>query len=370
MINVLHSIDTPGPGGAETVYLNIINGLDQEKFLSYPVIPSEGWLYNCLSDKGYKPIIINSSGSFSLNYLYSLIIEILRNNIDLIHSHLFGSNLYCSIAGIITRKPVISTFHGFIDAVGDRLEKSKMLIINQGSRKIVFVSNQLKKYYVDKYCLSSYKSEVVYNGIDVENYSIDINNDLRKKLGFRQRDVIIGSIGNIRSSKGYETLLKAAANVNKINKDIKFVIAGEGSGEIYEKLMKLKNKMNLNDTVYFLGFVKNTIHFLDGIDIYLLCSISEGFSLSLTEAIACGLPVIATRCGGPEEIIDIFNAGVLVDKYDIETITNEILKYSMIVTKKSYNNLNTKKIIDTPFSLTYMNRMYKSMYSGIVKQLR
>ncbi len=118
MLNILHSIDTPGPGGAETVYLDIVTRLDRDRFTSFPVIPEKGWIYDQLQEQGFDPIIIDSTGSFNTRYLWELIKLIRKQKIDLIHSHLFGSNVYCSLAGLLTSTPVISTFHGFVDATG------------------------------------------------------------------------------------------------------------------------------------------------------------------------------------------------------------------------------------------------------------
>lgn len=325
-VNILHAIDTPGPGGAETVYSDIVIGMDCARFTSYPVIPAKGWLYDRLHEHGHDPIIIDAEGSFNIGYLWQLVRVIGKHDIALIHSHLLGSNVYCSIAGLLTSTPVISTFHGFVDAEGTgKAMKAKFAVLNKGSRKIVFVSQLLKSHFVEKYGVDPSRAEVIYNGIDTKKFKPGKSNVLRKKLGLDNDDILVGAIGNIRPAKGYDLLLRAAAEVKKQRQGVKFIIAGQGSGLLYQELLSLRDRLDIKDTVFFLGYMEDTVQFLHNIDVFLLSSKSEGFSISLVEAMACGLPVIATRCGGPEEIVEHAVTGIFVQPGDPHLLANAIV---------------------------------------------
>ncbi len=366
MLNILHSIDTPGPGGAETVYIDIVTGLDRDRFKSFPVIPAKGWLYDRLQEQGFDPIIIDSKGSFNFGYLWQLIRAIRKHNIDLIHSHLFGSNVYCSLAGLFTSTPVISTFHGFVDAAGaGRAMGWKIAVINKRSKKIVFVSHQLKKHFIEKHGIAQARAEVIYNGINTNKFKPGENNALREKLGLASDDILVGSIGNVRPAKGYDTLLRVAAEVKKKRSDVKFVIAGQKSGELYPELLALKENLNLNDTVFFLGFVEDTVPLLQGINVFLLCSTSEGFSLSLIEAMACGLTVIATKCGGPEEIIEHGVNGILVSSGDPHLIVKAILCRDRLLETTMVEN--AVPMVNERFSLNAVMGQYERLIEEICR---
>jgi hypothetical protein len=95
MIRVLHTIDTTGPGGAETVFINLVKGLDPNRFESFAAIRGPGWVSDNLRKHQIQPIFINTRGAFSLKYLYGMIRIIKFLKIDVIQSHLFGANLYC-----------------------------------------------------------------------------------------------------------------------------------------------------------------------------------------------------------------------------------------------------------------------------------
>ena len=327
MINILHSIDTIGPGGAEKVFLTLAKALEERRtYRNFVVIPGKGWVYDELKGIGLEPILLNARGSFNIKYLYALIRIVKKLRINVIQSHLLGSNVYCSLAGKICGIPVISTFHGFVDAESnDKLLINKLRIVNWGSAWVVFVSNHLKSYFDTHFRFNDKKVKVIYNGIELHLKERKKRDSIRKLLGLRNDDILIGSIGNIREAKGYNYLLEAAARVVKSRPECKFVIVGEGSGKLYDDLLAIKKRMHLEDNLFFVGFRQDINEILDGLDIFVLSSISEGFSISTIEAMASGIPVICTRSGGPEEIVSPGKDGLLVEPKDPEALAEKIL---------------------------------------------
>ena len=366
MINILHTIDTTGPGGAESVFLQLIHGLDKERFRSFAAIPGKGWVYDRLVKGGLTPMFINASGSFSVRYLLQLIDIIRRHDIDIIQSHLFGSNVYCSLAGMICRRPVISTFHGFVDAEKrDRFLKIKFSLINRGSKKIVFVSEQLRKHYLGMHGLNEGKAVTIHNGVDLAAYSRSGRGEIRKELGLGRDHVLIGSIGNIRPAKGYDHLLRAASLIAKHHPECRFVIAGQGSGALYEGLLRLKKELGLDDKVHFIGFRDNIHDILSDLDIFVLPSTSEGFSIVTLEAIASRVPVIITRSGGPEEIVDK-ESGILVSPGNEQELADAIGK--MIADKRMRIRVvrNAYDIVQKKFSLQSLVEKYEGLYCSVL----
>jgi len=369
MINILHAIDTSGPGGAETVFLNITENLDPKKYRSFITVSGTGWLHARLREKGFKPYVINSKGSFSLKYLWALVKLVRKHKIQIIHSHLFGSNVYCSIAGLILRIPVISTFHGYIDAhKNDKLLNIKFRLIAAGSEKIVFVSEHLKRHFLKYKRFNPRQTVVVHNGVDTSRFSPrkTDTNVFKKALGIRGNDILIGSIGNIRAPKGYDILLRAAAKLKDIRKDCKFAIAGEGSGALYDELLNLQKKLNLQDTVFFLGFRQDPEFLLNNFDIFLLPSTSEGFCISTIEAMACMKPVIATSSGGPQEIIEDHRNGILVAPNDPDALASAVL--GLLADQQKMQQLAgiALKEVRNKFSNDLLIQKYEALYQMMV----
>jgi len=363
VINILHTIDTTGPGGAETVFLNIINGLDRSKFQTSVAICGKGWVNDQLIKNGWDPLFLSAKGSFNFRYILQLIAIIWEKKIDIIQSHLMGSNVYCSLAGWVCRVPVISTFHGFVDTdSNDRLIKMRFALINKGSNRIIFVSDQLKNHFINKYKLSINKCLTIYNGVDSEMFQPCNSGRIRRELGFDKEHVIIGSIGNIRYAKGYDHLLHAAAKIVARHPECRFVIAGEGSGALFADLLSLKSKLGLDGKVIFLGFRSDVAEILKSIDIFILPSTSEGFSIATIEAMACCKPVIVTRSGGPEEIVSE-NNGILVQPGHVDELVSAVVtlieneSISKCFVQNGYNLVRDK------FSSKRMISEYEQLYS-------
>lgn len=365
MIYVLHTIDTTGPGGAETVFVNIIRGLDPKRFRSFAVIQGQGWVCDSLKENLIRPTFVPSKGGFNIRYLLALVREIKQNKIDIVQSHLLGSNLYCSLAGWICRVPVIVTFHGFVDAsASERLMRLKRGIINGGASKIVFVSNHLRDFYVNQYKISRKKSRIIYNGIDTDRFRPQKDKSIRKELCLEEKHVLIGALGNIRPAKGYHMFLKAARLVYDRYPNTRFLIAGQGSGQLYEDLLLLRSNLQLENVLFFLGFRKDATTFLNNLDIFVLPSTSEGFSISTIEAMACGLPVAVTNSGGPEEIVKDGYNGIIVNSSERD-LANAIGYY---ISKKEFSRKiieNALQYVNKKFSLRKMIFEYSNCYENI-----
>jgi glycosyltransferase involved in cell wall biosynthesis len=363
MIRILHTIDTTGPGGAETVFISLIKGLDHQKFDPTVIIRGSGWVCNELLKIGIKPIFINSRGSFNLRYLFELVYVIRQKKIDLIQSHLLGANLYSSLVGIVCNIPVISTFHGFVDMRDkERFSSIKRWIINRGSVRLVFVSDKLKDFYVTSKGFSKKKSVTIYNGVDTLSYKPQPDNNIRERLGLGPDNVLVGSVGNIRPAKGYNYLLEAARLVINQYPQFRFVVAGEGSGKLYESLLDLRKRLELDNHFFFIGFEPDVSRFMNNLDIFVLPSVSEGFSISTIEAMACGVPVIVTQSGGPEEIVSNAENGLLVRASSSIELANSISKLFMDTGLKQKLISRGLETATTRYSIKSMINNYCSIY--------
>ena len=311
---ILHVIDTTGPGGAETVFIDLITGLPRDRFKSIVLIRGKGWVYETLLKHGIKPILLDAKGSFNWRYLLNILKLLKSEKVDLIQSHLLGSNIYCSMAGLLSRTPVVATFHGSVDiGVNERFKSLKFCIINAGASKVIAVSQNLKKSMLKTTAIRSSKLNVIYNGIVTSDFEYPRDNTIRTMYGWESDDIVIGSLGNIRPAKGYDHLLRTASLLKEKYPRFRFVIAGQGNNRLHEELLVQQNQLGLEDHVKFLGFNDNPGKFLSNLDVFLLSSITEGFSIATIQAMAACLPVVVTKSGGPEEIVTHGKNGWLVE---------------------------------------------------------
>ena len=315
MIKVLHIIETSGPGGAETVFREIARGLDPSKFESRCIVPADGWLSQSLQTDGIPVEIMGLGRTADLTYLGRLVRLVRRERISVIQSHLLGSNVYAALVGAVCRVPVVGTFHGQVDVSSrDRFLSLKCRILNAGADRLVFVSQHLRRFFLASTCMDPAITTCVYNGIDQNRFRAQGDRAFRAELGLSDQDVLVGALGNMRLAKGYDTLLHVAAILKEEYRSLRFVIVGDPAPPaLAGELSSLHRELGLGETVRYAGFRRDVERVLNSFDIFALTSRSEGFSIATVEAMACGLPVIVTRCGGPEEIVHHNVDGLVVD---------------------------------------------------------
>ena len=365
MKTILHIIDTTGPGGAETVFIDLATRLPKSNYRGVVIIRGKGWVYDELCRRGVKPILLDAKGSFNLRYLFGLRRIVLSEGVNIIQSHLLGTNVYCSIVGLLTGKPVITTFHGAVDISDkERFLALKFGLLNKGASKIIAVSDSLRNELISKTPLKKQKMHVIHNGIDTTAFERQKSNELRQQFGWSQGDIIVGSLGNVRPAKGYDALLRAAAKLAQGKSRFRFVIAGQGnSNGLYKELLELKENLELQNQVEFLGFVDDPAWFLSNLDLYLLPSISEGFSISTIQAMASGIPVIVTRSGGPEEIVTHRENGWIVDRGNPAAIVDGLEFLSTNPEVCADLSKNAKEKVVNVFSMNAMLEKYEKTYS-------
>ncbi len=367
MPTILHLIDTTGPGGAETVFLNLFDAFNRAGFRSVALVGRDGWVAQRLQDRGVTPYVCATKGSLNTAYLREIVRVVRRERVDLLQAHLAGASVYGSMAGTLTRKPVVSLFHGTVDLEGaSRLLWAKNAVLRFGSDRIVAVSNGLRGDLLRRLPLRPDRMRVIYNGVDTERFHSAGTGSLREELGLGPDTLLVCSVGNIRTPKGYDHLLEAARRLREQERPVHFAVAGHGKGTLYERLLERRRDWKLEDTVTFLGFRDDTVNILSSSDVFLLPSTSEGFSISTIEAMACGLPVVATRSGGPEEIITPDVDGCLIPPASGESIAAAIRDLAADPDKRRRFGSAARETVARRFSLEAMIEAYRDLYREVL----
>jgi glycosyltransferase involved in cell wall biosynthesis len=299
MPRILHCIDTTGPGGAETMFVGLASSFNVAPFASVAVIRGPGWVRDQL-DRNRVPVVeLNSKGSLNVGFLRGLVRLIRDLEIDLVHAHLLGSNVYGTMAARLTGVPVIATFHGSVDiSPGERMASLKFGIIRRWST-IVAVSAGLRSEIASRLRVDEAAIRLIPNGIDCHRFATASPLGIRKSIGFDPKALLIGSLGNFRPAKAYPTGLHGLRLLRDRGVDAHWVIAGHQrpNDPLVHEFEALVDGLELRPYVHVLGFVDQAESFLADIDCFLLCSESEGHPLALTQAMASGKAIVATRCG-------------------------------------------------------------------------
>lgn len=264
---------------------------------------------------------------------------------DIVHLHGIRPIFIGSVASRINHvKHIISSYHGSykLMSIGfDGKQKTHLLLASKLmhytgfsiSDDIIVDADNLKKeieeiYFVNLFNISKSwieKTISIHNGIDVSRYvNVYKNHNMRRKIGISSEATVIGTVSRLdEPKKGIAILLKAARDILRRGKDVYFIIVGEGYSKT--ELQNMAADSSISERVKFLGFWDNLQEIYSTLDIFVLPSISEGFPIVNLEAMASGLPVVATNVGGvPEAIINNVN-GILVPPNNKNALRDAIL---------------------------------------------
>ena len=365
-INILQYIETSGPGGAETVLMNLARNLDRNRFNPSVVIHRSDWLHEQLSKADIPTRVIPCQRSWDIGFLRKFIRACREQQIDIIHSHLFGAGLYACLAGFILRVPVIATFHNemYLPGSAERFLRLKSLLIRNLAHKIVIVAEFMKEDYLSKGGYPASKMVTVYNGIEFDPPGAANNlDDLRGELGITENDLTVGHVANFRAPKGHRYLIEAAAEVCRREPRAKFLLVGEfGDGSIKSEVDSLIANYGLESRIIMLGFRSDVSRLLKVMDIFVLPSISEGHPLSVVEAMAAAKAVIVTNVGGLPEIVKSGETGFLVEPKDVVTLADKI---SMLLENPDLRRTvgqRAREFVSAKFSMATMIEQYEKLY--------
>lgn len=364
--HILHFSETSEPGGSETVLAYIAQNLDSEKYNSSVCLIEDGWLCGQLDNLGIDYKIIENKKSYDLTFLIQLVKYISKRKIDLIHAHEFMTTFYGAIAAKIMRIPIIGTVHGkgyFTEKKSRRLAYKFAIKL---SSKMVTVSRDLQRYMIDELNLpDNDKIVTIHNGIDLNKYKISNDSKLRGALKLNNNAIIGGIVGSLFKVKGLPYLIEAVNKVIKHHPEFILLIAGLGDQE--ESLRQQIDTMGLQKNVVLLGFRDDIPSLLNLFDVYLCSSISEGLSLSILEAMASGLPVVATDVGGNSELIKDNVNGFLVPPCDPHQLAKKIIV--LLENRKLREDMGKVgvEIAEKMFSLKSMIDSYQNLYTKFIR---
>ena len=366
MKTVLHMIETGGTGGAETVYIDIVRSLDPTRWRSVAVLPIHNWMYEQLIGYGIEPVVVPERRSFDVVFLTRMSLLIKRLGVDLIHAHLFGSAVRAAMLARVCGVPAIATLHGAVDLDSrERLRDLKVAVVNHGLRRVIFVSKQLQRTLLDTVPIRRSLATVITNGIDPTPFLSSSGGGFRAESGIGPDEFVVGTVATPgRSAKGLDILLDAVSILKTLSPGCRFVVVGPLDYGRGTEILRDRDARGLTNDILFTGFRSDVNRALATFDVYALTSRSEGFPLSLLEAMAAGLPIVATRCGGPEEILDDGITGLLVANESAEAIAHAIARLRTNSLERRRLGDAARAAVTERFTLEAQVRAYERVYES------
>lgn len=366
-IRVMHVLLSLEYGGAEKVVVNLIKNLQGGKFdFSICVLDRVGALKDELDRSIDIECMDRKSGiDFGLPARLAKIIK--KSAPDIVHMHNSSALLYGAIAGKLAGvNGMIVTQHGSISAESPRMQFA-VRQLTKAVDKTIPVSTDIERYLNDRFNIYGDRVETIINGIDDRIYRPDSAKraELRKKFSLDGK-IVVGHVARLSAEKDQKNLLEAFSVVAKEIENVKLIIVGDGP--LRKELELLAKKLNITEKVAFIGFQSEIPGLLSMFDIFVLSSIREGTSLTLIEAMAVGLPIVATDVGGNPRVVDDNKTGILVSARDPEKLANAIVCLCKDEnSRKEMGSAGRRRMVEN-FSLDKMAKKYSELYTELANK--
>jgi glycosyltransferase involved in cell wall biosynthesis len=330
--------------GAERVLLAILSGGDRRRFIPAVLCPANGPLMNRVGELGVRTIAIDTlAARFTLrvdrlaNYAASFVrliraarVAVINEAPDIIHANSIRAGLVMSVATIRLDVPVVWHVHDLLPR--HPLSTAIRLFAATSRRnRIVAVSRAVANRFQGQLTHRFRgRVETIYNAVDIERFYPDPQSrkEIRRALGIDAAKVI-GIVGQLTPRKGQLELIEAFAETSREFPDTVLLIVGEPifnrDAEYAKSLADAAKASGVADRVLFLGQREDTPAIMRALDLLVVNSSTEPFGLTVIEAMASGVPVLATAVDGIKEIVRHGETGWLVKARNHDSLVKGML---------------------------------------------
>ncbi len=303
----------------------------------------------------------------SIKSIFKTIIILYKNRPKII----FATDQYAAIILLISRiffvhtvKTIILVNNNVSYAIKEHSNRLYQLLIKcliiflfPLATKIIFVSEEQQRTIVQEFYLDISKTKVIYPG--VRRIKTEVKKTERKKAKYQ-----IISVGRLDRQKDFQTIIFSLHELKKIYPSFELHIIGDGP--LKKDLLRLSKDLNMNKQIHFLKWKKNVFKFLSTADIFVFASRYEGFPYVITEAMSCGLPIVATNCSfGIKESLSNGKCGLIIGQKNYKQMAKAIFRLISNKKLRTYYSIQALEKSKN-FALELMLQEYRSLYDSLI----
>lgn len=367
-IKVLHLFVTLPVGGAEDLLKAIVTGLEPTQF-----VPQVA----CLGESGPVGEELRRAGypvfSLGLNLKRTpawQVVKVLRSFLrhqspDILHTHLYHPNLYGRLAALGLGLPgVVASVHNSYRQVKFHRRVWNFLLWPLTDRLLVGSAQvwaDVRRYDA----VPASRLTLLPYGIRVEEFeSPESRDEAKARLGVT--GFCLGTIGRLEEQKGHKYLLAALPRLRDEIPDLTLLLVG--AGRLAETLQTQARELGVAELVWFLGTRRDLPRLYRAMDVFVFPSLWEGLPLALLKAMAAGLPVVATRIGGAQEVVQDRHNGLLVPPAQPEPLAEAILELYHHPERRQVWGEQARRTIEESFSVQAMLRELQNLYRTLAER--
>lgn len=360
---VLQLVLSLNPGGTERLVVDLARRLHADLPTAVVCLDDAGAWAAGLEAAGIPVTALRRQAGFQPGLGGAVAAAAREHKATVMHAHHYSPFVYSALARL--RMPgvrLVFTEHG---RLSDRGPSGKRRMVNQALRRfatnVFTVSEDVRQHLIAE----GFRAEdvgVIYNGIEVgplPHPATRVN--VRHDLEVTDADLVVGTIARLDTVKDLGTLLDATASLAGTTQPVTLVVVGDGPERA--SLEARAAARGIEDRVRFVGHQDDARRWLAGCDVYANSSTSEGVSLTILEAMAAGLPVVATRVGGTPEVVT-GGTGVLVPSRDPQALADAIYRLGESAALRSQLGAAGRARVLEHFTIERMVNDYRRIYEG------
>ena len=363
MIRVAYVIWSLGLGGAEQVVIRLAAGLDRKRFQPLIICLNDEGLFAAQAQAaGVEVIALHKGGPADLKVLIRLMRWMRSRRIDVVHTHLWGANLWgrlaARLAGVET---IIATEHN-VDTWKRWYHLSLDRILADWTTQLVAVSQAVREFYESR-GVGVGRWQVICNGVAEGSGHPRERGPAYRSLGIVDGEPVVGLIGRLVPAKAPEVFVEAVARAARALPSMRALIIGDGPlrGQIEAQV----RRAGLEKTVIITGVRDDVPDLLAGMDALVFSSEREGLSMAMLEAMAAGVPVIATEVGGTPELIDSPSAGMLVPPRQPDALAEALVDLLSHPVKAQTIREAARRRVEQTFTLQRLIADHEALYQTL-----
>ena len=308
----MHIVPSLSAGGAERLVFELVRLLPREGFSAFAVANLSSGPLKELFDTHDVPVrVLQHRKMFGAGSIPELMQIMKEEKPDIVHTHLFGADSWGRIAAMLSHGPkIVTTMHNVTNDYGV-IRRGVHTLLSLPTSRVIAVSDIVREYLIQHDHISPSKITVVRNGIDLSRVIS------RPSRPFADIPTLI-IVGRLMAQKGHATLFKALALVKR-----PWTLEVVGVGPLENDLRALAERLEIAPRIHWLGYRDDVPKLLSNADIFCFPSLWEGLGLAFLEAIAAGVPTVATSLPVLEEVM-LPQKGVFVPSGDVPGFAHAI----------------------------------------------
>jgi sugar transferase (PEP-CTERM/EpsH1 system associated) len=281
---------------------------------------------------------------------------------DVLHTHSWATLCEGLVAARLAGVPVV--VHGEHGTLETRPRNRRIQRWAwQRCDRVLSVSSRLAERMSAEMGFPLERITTIRNGVDLPLFASADRGRGRRALGLDPAQLVIGTVGRLVPVKGHETLLHALAQLRDRGRSYQAVIVGDGI--LRAQLESRVRELGLGGAVHLAGHREQVADALAAMDLFVLPSISEGLSNTILEAMAAGLPVVATRVGGADELVSHGRTGLLVPSGDVDALARALDDVARCADTRAAMGAEGRRLAEREFSLEGMVANYERLYHAV-----